>query len=349
MGLRRPLSIRALAALGVLVLYGIALELYLRRFNPLSAVAVSDQMVQLSENPRLRYELSPTYPGHSAQGLRDRAFPKVKPPGRFRIAAIGDSTTYGLGVLPAAAPWPKRLEARLRAGVRSSSARAPFEVLNFGVPGYSIREEVEVLESRALAYHPDLVVLILTLNDWDDDSKDVRDLLEVAARHDDRFLADLYDPRAKAFSRVALHFQTYRWARHLWEHVTPAVTYAPPALEEVVSGRPFFDASFREFLTCASAHALPVVVGLLPFRRADHLALFEARLAHLRDTCATEGCVVVDFLGEAPESSVVSDPIVTLAPFFLADRLHLSERGSDRLAELVLRAARTNGILGRPN
>jgi len=39
------------------------------------------------------------------------------------------------------------------------------EVLNFGVPGYNLAQEIETLRARALAFHPDVVVVAFCLND----------------------------------------------------------------------------------------------------------------------------------------------------------------------------------------
>lgn len=118
-----------------------------------------------SANPRLVYELDP---GHrvpfldaevSAQGLRDREFSVEKPPGVFRIAVVGDSMTFGWKV-PLEDSFPKRLESML-------NERGPrrYEVLNFGVPGYNTSQEAEVVREKALAFHPDLLIVFYVGND----------------------------------------------------------------------------------------------------------------------------------------------------------------------------------------
>jgi lysophospholipase L1-like esterase len=72
---------------------------------------------------------------------------------------LGDSIGAGFGVERLEDIFPRRLEAHLQA------AGLPAEVLNFSVSGYSTRQEVETLKTRALAYHPDLVLLAYCLND----------------------------------------------------------------------------------------------------------------------------------------------------------------------------------------
>jgi hypothetical protein len=56
--------------------------------------------------------------------------------------------------------WPKRLE-RLFADV----GRPELRVLNLGVGGYQPLQEARLLELRGLALEPDLVLVLVSLND----------------------------------------------------------------------------------------------------------------------------------------------------------------------------------------
>lgn len=76
-------------------------------------------------------------------------------PAAFRIAALGDSFTFGYGVEEEDA-WPRRLEATLDEG-RSPSARV--EVANLGVGGYGTFHEVAWLERVEQKVRPDLAVV----------------------------------------------------------------------------------------------------------------------------------------------------------------------------------------------
>jgi hypothetical protein len=66
----------------------------------------------------------------NSAGFRDREFPIPKPEGVFRIAAIGDSVTYGHECAQEAA-YPKQLERLLNLAAGDAAPR--YEVLNFGV------------------------------------------------------------------------------------------------------------------------------------------------------------------------------------------------------------------------
>ena len=71
---------------------------------------------------------------------------------RIVIAVIGDSHSYGSGAFNPAYTFPARLEHHLNAQV----GRDAFTVLNLGVIGYNMVQELEVLRAKALGFHPDL-------------------------------------------------------------------------------------------------------------------------------------------------------------------------------------------------
>ncbi|HUT54453.1 MAG TPA: GDSL-type esterase/lipase family protein [bacterium] len=91
---------------------------------------------------------------HNSEGYRGGEFTETKPEGVFRIICIGDSYTYGGGVKDEET-YPTRLEARLQ---HRPGARAPVEVINLGVQGYSIRQMRLLLDRMAPRCRPDLVI-----------------------------------------------------------------------------------------------------------------------------------------------------------------------------------------------
>lgn len=119
-----------------------------------------------SELPGLDYELTPDSDKRARgmwirtnhHGMRDDA-PLAPGAGR-RIAALGDSFTFGFFVTQEET-WPSVLERRL--AVARPETR--WDVLNFGVGGYSTRDEALVLEHKALAFDPELVLVGYVLND----------------------------------------------------------------------------------------------------------------------------------------------------------------------------------------
>ena len=86
-----------------------------------------------------------------------------KGPDVFRIAVLGDSFTFGMGVA-AEETMCARLEDLLNAPVGQE-----YEVLNFGLPSYSPLLEYIYLTHEVVKHKPDLVVLMLDESDVQDD------------------------------------------------------------------------------------------------------------------------------------------------------------------------------------
>lgn len=94
----------------------------------------------------------------NSRGCRDIEFSAEKPDGVFRILALGDSFTFGMGV-ESEATYPKQLEQILRGKGYS------VEVINCAVIGYDMWQYTVALEEKVLAYHPDLITLGVFVND----------------------------------------------------------------------------------------------------------------------------------------------------------------------------------------
>jgi len=290
MRLRGLLSNAALATAAVLAALGLG-ELLVRvlHLGPEFQV-VFRQTIAPSDDRDLDYELRPGAADGAAAissaGLRDREFSTPKPPGVFRIAAIGDSVTYGSGG-PRELAWPKRLEERL-AGLSATPAwstsappgEPPIEVLNLGVPGYNVTQVVRRLRLRGLAFDPDLVVYGYVLNDPQAYS------LEGAALHDMREAAARGEPpgagaavRWLSHSRLfllvhALVTSNAARSRAVVAGLPPDPAYAAsdgPArdayfrgLHADAEGARRLSAGFAELAALSREHGLRVLVAIFP-------------------------------------------------------------------------------------
>jgi lysophospholipase L1-like esterase len=105
----------------------------------------------------------PFYVKTSSLGTRNsREVAWEKIPGVFRIAALGDSFTYGAHVNNHET-WPSQLERLLQGGAENK-----IEVVNLGVSGYTIEDEYTLLRDKAVRLHPDLILLAFYSNDIPD-------------------------------------------------------------------------------------------------------------------------------------------------------------------------------------
>ncbi len=117
-------------------------------------------------HPTLQFRLTPHFEGVSktiefkthirvnAHGLRaDREYGR-KGPKTFRVLALGDSFTMGVGV-EHEDTYGQVLERQLADGDPSQA----YEVINAGVPGYNTQQALTYLRQSGFALEPDLIVL----------------------------------------------------------------------------------------------------------------------------------------------------------------------------------------------
>jgi lysophospholipase L1-like esterase len=114
-------------------------------------------------DPVMGYALKPGYEAGGIHinrlGFRGPELSTAKQPGLFRIAAVGDSTTFGL----AGEHCPYR--AQLQGLLNAHEGGVKFEVVNAGVEGYSSWHALRLVETRIAGLQPDLVVIYIGWND----------------------------------------------------------------------------------------------------------------------------------------------------------------------------------------
>ncbi len=123
-----------------------------------------------SSIPGLSYELVPNATGKAVYtdieinsfGMRDKKRDLIKKDSTKRIAIIGDSFTFGFSV-PVNKVFPLVLEDLLNDS--SLNLNYNFEVLNFGVGGYSCKDEALVIKHKVPAWNPDLIIICYVMND----------------------------------------------------------------------------------------------------------------------------------------------------------------------------------------
>jgi len=217
----------ALAAAAVLL----AVELVLRGIG-----YAAPQWYQL--DPQLGWTLRPhrhgwfiadgvKSPVHiTAAGVRDREHTLDKPDGVYRIAVLGDEYSEAMTV-GLRETWWWQLPARLQRCAFQPDKRV--EVLNFGVGGYGTAQEYVRLETKAIRYQPDLVLLQFAPDDVMDNSPALAAekrrpffLLDAhgVARIDDGFTAaPSFDRRMQTRYRlaeeIADHSRAYQLARQM--------------------------------------------------------------------------------------------------------------------------------------
>src|SRR5262249_35981867 len=91
-------------------------------------------------------------------GMRDREYPLTKPPGSLRIALLGGSQTFGVGVSDGQI-FEALLEDRLNAP--STPRRyGRVELLNFAMTGRDTVQQPATLEEKVFRFGPDMVFYV---------------------------------------------------------------------------------------------------------------------------------------------------------------------------------------------
>jgi len=116
---------------------------------------------ELVPSAEIRFKEAPLRINH--WGFRDKDYAKHPPPGTFRAALLGSSTTMGSGVSNDET-FEAVVEERLNA-TRRGEAEPRYELLNFGVPGRSLLQHVYVLEKQVLSFEPDAILLVAHANE----------------------------------------------------------------------------------------------------------------------------------------------------------------------------------------
>jgi D-alanyl-lipoteichoic acid acyltransferase DltB (MBOAT superfamily) len=89
-------------------------------------------------------------------GMRDREYTKEKPADTLRIALLGPSHVMGNGVADGAT-FEALVEERLNREFANGKYKQ-IEILNFGVDGYALPQQVAILEDRVIGFKPDVVI-----------------------------------------------------------------------------------------------------------------------------------------------------------------------------------------------
>ena len=118
-----------------------------------------------SADPGLVFEMKPNIDGHlklvpfrtNSRGLRDGETPLPKPAGTFRVAVMGASFS-----LPTGVEIERSFHSLLEEHLSEELAPTRFEFVNFAVGAYGAQQILAMLERRALAYDPDLILFTVT-------------------------------------------------------------------------------------------------------------------------------------------------------------------------------------------
>lgn len=120
------------------------------------------QLYAPDPDPVLNYHLRPNSRARcvrsdiviNSRGFRGRDIPADKG-NTYRIVALGESTTFGVSLNQEDRPWPELLEQLIRDRLKPPR---PVEVINAGIPGYRLDQNLRRFPAQILPLEPDMVI-----------------------------------------------------------------------------------------------------------------------------------------------------------------------------------------------
>ena len=109
---------------------------------------------QISNNPILLYEPKPLTGFFNKHGIRGKEISQKK--SIPRIFFVGDSVGYGINL--------KQEEIFIQH--LNNHFKNKYDFYNFSVPGYSLRQYIEVIKEKILPHSPDQIYILICENDF---------------------------------------------------------------------------------------------------------------------------------------------------------------------------------------
>jgi lysophospholipase L1-like esterase len=173
--------------------------------------------------------------------------PEIAPAknGVYRIVALGESTTFGMTIGPEDKSWPEALEQIIRQRLKT---RRPVQVINAGVPDYSIYDNLRRLPREILPLHPDMIISYHGANGFH--------TLESSVLPPVGSVPPVYKERPVKLAAEAEH----RWRMRLFERRARRRRLAagPPSRRPLETQ---YAAAYRQLIQCARTNGIRLALA----------------------------------------------------------------------------------------
>jgi lysophospholipase L1-like esterase len=162
----------------------------------------------------------------------------------YRIVALGESTTFGLTIFADEKPWPELLEQMIRQRLK---LRRPVQVINAGVPSYTLKMNLDRMARDVLPLKPDMILSYHGINGF----------------------VLMQDKGASAFANNPPEYRPrplklladaeYRWKMFRFGRQARQAEWDPPAPSELVNTE--YGRAYEELIRTAQTNGIRLVVA----------------------------------------------------------------------------------------
>jgi len=280
-----------------------------------------------------RNETRPYFVKINSKGLRDEEHSYEKPPGVFRIVAIGDSFVFGAGGVD---PSNRFTDILQKSGNN-------LEVINMGVPGYGADQEYLNLKNEGLKYHPDLVLLCAYYNDFSESFSTINPSIGRPKGYFSLNAGQLvfHPPSFSTFYELSQHSYLLGIADLALIKISGTYPkaqrqrYRVPTLPEQMATFKRIYASAEEL---CREQGTSFVVVYFPFQNQYMPSFIQQIMA---DLAATQGMKTLDLMDTVHKAN-------RIRPAYFAHDIHFDEYGNQVVAAALLEYLVSNGLLPSP-
>ena len=277
----------------------------------------------------------------NSSGLRGSELDLTFAPTEYRVVALGDSCTFGKGVIERHT-WPRQLERMLE--LELGREWRPM-VANLGVNGYSGATYERIFNEIGVSLRPNLVVVGYNLNDFPNTIRAVDELVfkQRAARRG--ISQDLRNFMGR--------FASYRWLRQTYYHIQrdrdwrDAERFARGVAEDPIDSKLWLQekAYLESIKTSAEKVGAKMAVFLFPYESQVYLDVYDQTpIERLEAACDELGVPFVDLAVEFRQAARVT---AGSELFLRGDRYHPNPEGYHLVARSVMDVIRARRWLPR--